>query len=220
VHSSIDVDEQIARLHAQVNEAREEGRREERAAIVVDLRAFAEALDNLINLAEHYEMGRPLTPPTEQHGGISTSSSGCPCRFTIPCHPNCTCVQPLSSSGCQRCCSYGSPSQQRAAATRLVRRIDATLDARTVAFVRMALFAEDYAKADDRRAQQNKVSHVPDELTAQDVADGYREGYQRLHRLVSALWAAAEQLPPDLLTAARLHEVTPLPPVTTGPKHG
>lgn len=37
----------------------------------------------------------------------------CPCLHTTPCDPRCTCVSPSSSFGCRRCCSYGSPEQQR-----------------------------------------------------------------------------------------------------------
>ena len=47
--------------------------------------------------------------------------AGCPCMHTAPCDPRCTCVQPLSSAGCSRCCTYGSAEQQRAAAARLAR---------------------------------------------------------------------------------------------------
>ena len=68
-----------------------------------------------------------------------------------------------------------------------------------VSMVRGALFAEDYAKSVERNAACN----APDELTAKDVADGYREGYQRLHKLVSALWAEIETLPAEILDAAR-----------------
>lgn len=44
----------------------------------------------------------------------------CPCLHTTPCHPRCTCVMPHSSRGCRRCCSYGSPEQQKAMAEHLV----------------------------------------------------------------------------------------------------
>ncbi len=53
----------------------------------------------------------------------------CPCLHVAPCHARCSCVAPLSSSGCQRCCSYGSPEQQRAAAERLAREAPATDEA-------------------------------------------------------------------------------------------
>lgn len=43
----------------------------------------------------------------------------CPCLHTTPCDPDCTCVRFDSSRGCDRCCSYGSPDQQRAAAERI-----------------------------------------------------------------------------------------------------
>ena len=51
-------------------------------------------------------------------------SSGCPCLLTTPCHERCTCVTPLSSSGCSRCCSYGSVQQREERAGRLAKIID------------------------------------------------------------------------------------------------
>lgn len=46
----------------------------------------------------------------------------CPCTLTTPCHDRCACVLPLSSSGCRRCCSYGSIEQRRAKAEWLAAR--------------------------------------------------------------------------------------------------
>lgn len=43
----------------------------------------------------------------------------CACAYTTPCHATCTCVSPVSSSGCARCCSYGSIEQRREAAKRI-----------------------------------------------------------------------------------------------------
>ena len=48
----------------------------------------------------------------------------CPCLHTTPCHDRCTCVMTVSSSGCRRCCAYGSADQQRAKAVRLAALID------------------------------------------------------------------------------------------------
>jgi len=48
----------------------------------------------------------------------------CPCLYTTPCHDRCTCVMPLSSSGCRRCCAYGSVEQRSAMATRLAKVLD------------------------------------------------------------------------------------------------
>lgn len=40
--------------------------------------------------------------------------SGCPCNhLDEPCDPNCTCLNPYSSKGCDFCCSYGSKEQQK-----------------------------------------------------------------------------------------------------------
>lgn len=54
----------------------------------------------------------------------------CPCLHTTPCHPRCTCRMGGSSSGCSRCCSYGSTQQKRAWARVLAKVIDEGLAAR------------------------------------------------------------------------------------------
>lgn len=54
----------------------------------------------------------------------TTDVKACPCLHTTPCDPTCTCVNPYSSKGCRRCCSYGSPEQQKAMAEYLVSKID------------------------------------------------------------------------------------------------
>lgn len=48
---------------------------------------------------------------------------GCPCLYTTPCDPQCTCVKPYSSRGCNRCCSYGSVEQRKQMAEYLVRMV-------------------------------------------------------------------------------------------------
>lgn len=56
------------------------------------------------------------------HGAASSAvqpHAACPCLHATPCDPHCTCVKPFSSRGCGRCCSYGSPEQQRAKAEHL-----------------------------------------------------------------------------------------------------
>lgn len=58
-------------------------------------------------------------------GGDAPAEGGCPCLYTTPCHPECTCVCRFSSRGCRRCASYGSAEQQRVAAEHLAARIDA-----------------------------------------------------------------------------------------------
>lgn len=47
---------------------------------------------------------------------MKSEERACPCLHTTPCDPRCTCVMPASSSGCLRCCTYGSPEQQRSMA--------------------------------------------------------------------------------------------------------
>lgn len=46
----------------------------------------------------------------------------CPCLYTTPCDPCCTCVDHYQSRGCDRCCTYGSPEQRRIKAEYLVRQ--------------------------------------------------------------------------------------------------
>lgn len=53
-------------------------------------------------------------------------STSCPCHWTEPCHPDCTCVNQFSSRGCERCCSYGSNEQRRAQAEWLADRLSKT----------------------------------------------------------------------------------------------
>ena len=48
----------------------------------------------------------------------------CPCLYTTPCQPNCTCVHPYMSYGCRRCCQYGSLEQKKAKAKHLAALID------------------------------------------------------------------------------------------------
>jgi hypothetical protein len=54
---------------------------------------------------------------------------GCPCKHTTPCHEGCSCVAPLSSSGCRRCCMYGSAEQQQTRAVFLAEAIDGAWNA-------------------------------------------------------------------------------------------
>jgi hypothetical protein len=48
----------------------------------------------------------------------------CPCLHTTPCNDRCACVKLFSSSGCSRCCTYGSAAQQAEMARRLASIID------------------------------------------------------------------------------------------------
>lgn len=51
-----------------------------------------------------------------------SDKSSCPCVWTTPCQPNCSCVTRGSSHGCTRCCRYGSLEQRRAMAEVIVAR--------------------------------------------------------------------------------------------------
>jgi hypothetical protein len=55
---------------------------------------------------------------------LQEAQRGCPCKHVTPCHERCTCVTPFSSSGCRRCCKYGSVEQQRSAAERIAAAVD------------------------------------------------------------------------------------------------
>lgn len=63
--------------------------------------------------------------------------SGCPCVYTTPCDERCTCVNPMSSRGCARCCTYGSLEQRTRRAENLARGIDAENAAQMARFNRM-----------------------------------------------------------------------------------
>jgi hypothetical protein len=52
-------------------------------------------------------------------------SGSCPCIYTTPCTPDCSCVNCFSSHGCRRCCAYGSLQQRRDRAESLAIIIDA-----------------------------------------------------------------------------------------------
>lgn len=55
---------------------------------------------------------------------MSRRKGGCPCLHVTPCHPQCSCANPLMSYGCTRCCSYGSKEQQKEMAQWLAMVID------------------------------------------------------------------------------------------------
>lgn len=65
----------------------------------------------------------PCTKEGNCDGGCKQGRGACPCLFTTPCD-GCTCVQPFSSSGCRRCCSYGSLEQRQSMAEYLAHAID------------------------------------------------------------------------------------------------
>ena len=68
----------------------------------------------LANLAPRLLTAARQQPPAQ--------ASGCPCHWTTPCTPRCTCVNPFSSHGCTRCCRYGSDEQRRGMAENIVRK--------------------------------------------------------------------------------------------------
>lgn len=53
------------------------------------------------------------------------AARGCPCLYTEPCHPQCTCAHEHHSGGCWRCARYGSEEQRRARAEGIAHALDA-----------------------------------------------------------------------------------------------
>ena len=47
---------------------------------------------------------------------LRAKSAACPCKHGSPCDDRCTCIEPMSSTGCRRCCTYGSDEQRAAMA--------------------------------------------------------------------------------------------------------
>ena len=46
---------------------------------------------------------------------IKEQNRGCPCKYLDePCSSNCTCLNQVSSSGCNYCFTYGSVEQRKA----------------------------------------------------------------------------------------------------------
>ena len=55
----------------------------------------------------------------EMVGGVQPTP--CPCTLAdTPCHDGCSCINPLSSSGCSCCCTFGSEEQRKARANQIV----------------------------------------------------------------------------------------------------
>jgi len=80
------------------------------------LRGDNRKLDDAL-IAERQYNGEAVAENARLRGEMERRA--CPCLHTTPCHPDCTCANPLMSRGCERCCTYGSPEQQKAAAERL-----------------------------------------------------------------------------------------------------
>lgn len=128
-----------------------------------------------------------MTNPTTPAGAGKESS--CPCCWTAPCSPHCSCVKPFSSHGCRRCCTYGSDDQRRERAAALAKIIDdgqallAELDAVTkeLADLKTVIIAD----LTDGGAEVDKAlaEHGYDSLRFADVRHGRNAGCRRLNRL-------------------------------------
>jgi len=80
------------------------------------LKAREHSEETAVNLMR-YEL---ITAHSRGCAAVRTHKS-CPCEFGDPCSPQCSCGHPFLSGGCRRCCRYGSPAQQRAAAEHIVK---------------------------------------------------------------------------------------------------
>lgn len=84
-------------------------------AMIAKLHPSVERRDHW--LVEHPKVRHDVI--AELHRARARANRSCPCVYVTPCHDRCTCVVPTSSSGCRRCCSYGSLEQRREMAHRL-----------------------------------------------------------------------------------------------------
>lgn len=112
---------------------------------------------------------------------LAEALKSCPCVHTTPCHERCTCVTPLSSSGCWRCCSYGSPEQQRAKAEMLA-SLQSHYDRAAPEHNLLALldlYEERERKAKEERDHAIQLSNLSPEGRA--TYDNLREKYSGEH---------------------------------------
>ena len=116
-------EEQVEAL-GHMNEANVRLEKERDHALALSLERYQEIEEIRATMGEaNQQMGRTAAARDHYRSiaevGVYAAGSACPCKHTAPCSDRCTCVDPLSSSGCLRCCSYGSPEQRKAQAERL-----------------------------------------------------------------------------------------------------
>jgi hypothetical protein len=70
---------------------------------------------------------RDMNRSSEELLEAGRQTSGCPCLYVGACSPNCSCVDPYLSGGCQRCAQYGSLEQRQAAARRIADALRSTV---------------------------------------------------------------------------------------------
>lgn len=88
-------------------------------------RAHHDEVDSLAVQVEDWDSAlRTITSRLLRDAAPMPPARACPCLHTTPCQPDCTCVTPVMSAGCLRCCSYGSPDQRQAMAKHLASAID------------------------------------------------------------------------------------------------
>jgi hypothetical protein len=68
---------------------------------------------------------RVLEELQEENRTLRQMTRGCPCLYVGACSYACSCVHPLMSGGCRRCCLYGSEEQRTSKAQNLAEVMDA-----------------------------------------------------------------------------------------------
>lgn len=68
------------------------------------------------------ESNKKTEQPTDEE---IKESRVCPCHYLdVPCKPNCSCIYPFSSAGCNYCATYGSIEQRKAMAKYIKYKLD------------------------------------------------------------------------------------------------
>lgn len=144
-----------------------------------------------------------------------TSRKQCPCEFpeVEPCSTQCSCRRPHMSGGCSRCCRYGSPEQQLAAAQRLAGQasLGDLINARATAGSRMweAHRAYEEAPRDNRQAEHDRLDEAQRAYEHARNAEAAHEGQVIYDNVCKLL----ENPPPPTEALVRLMS-TPAPPST------
>jgi hypothetical protein len=98
---------------------------------------------------------------------LLADKGGCPCLWTTPCSPACSCACEFQSGGCTRCCSYGSDEQRRKTAARLA--------ARDAAYEREEKLMKLVGKFVKAKAWYEQVSHKESPTDNEQVAKAHED---------------------------------------------
>lgn len=128
-------------------------------------------------LSASLDVACPTKPVTPVGTYGRPDRGACPCLHTTPCDPRCTCVDLASSRGCSRCCTYGSPEQQRAAAERLVRDRTETpvVDELSVLRERMEEGRKKYPEGCTFLSLQDEVGEAAHAINKREPVDRVRD---------------------------------------------